>query len=380
MKLVQNLYEQLSLVGKSFTLIWKEKPLEPSIPIEQIPFELGDEVTVVFDKSFRLIELVNEYESTYVIIKAEETIQDLKTTFNPKCEILMKGEPLKNNQVVPKCQRLLYTQSFPVFVMNLRGKTITLDVDKFDDTMKEIKIKIQNIEGIPHDQQRLIFAGKKLEDNYKCEDYRECTLHLFLRLRGGGNSPAGASFVDITQENKAKTLNFSKQAPRWRVACYGLNLEGLCKNNSCEAYNQWVIVMKGTGTYDMIHDKHQNICPICYQYVETKKCAFSNCSYSYVGVKLEKGKPPRKVISKNPKEVGNHYLLFDPQEAGVCSWHSLKICTQGANAMHIEKEKVCGVCRKEVKSEVKLDCQHVYHDECREVIKKMNIACALCHL
>ena len=84
-------------------------------------------------------------------------------------------------------------------------------------------------------------------------------------------------------------------------------------------------------------------------------------------------------MSKNEKEVGNHYLLFDPQEAGVCDWLSLKICTRKAKVMHIEKEIVCGVCGKEVKNEGKLDCQHVYHDECREVIRNMNIACALCH-
>ena len=59
-QLVQNLYEQLSLIGKSFNLIWKEKLLEPSMPLEQISFELGDEVNVVLDKGFRWIELGNE--------------------------------------------------------------------------------------------------------------------------------------------------------------------------------------------------------------------------------------------------------------------------------------------------------------------------------
>jgi len=179
---------------------------------------------------------------------------------------------------------------FEIYVKTLTGKTITCYIDP-NATIANFKSVIQDKEGIPSDQQRMIHAGKQLEDDRRLSDYRihdNSTVHLVLRLRGGAPPILDSSSIDprydydftnLTDENKNFTrggMNYVRPCGWKRFAIKVSdkfeNLVWLGHTNNPE---EWPVSYHGTGL-----NQAKTIAMDGYDLTKGKRFAFGRGVYS----------------------------------------------------------------------------------------------------
>ncbi|KAG5181338.1 hypothetical protein JKP88DRAFT_157837 [Tribonema minus] len=306
-------------------------------------------------------------------------------------------------------ERYVSHDSGAVYVKTLTGKTVALAAVVADTTVDKLKQMFQDAQSIPPDQQRLRWRGKMLEDSRTVSDYgmkfcpqlREPTLQLELRLRGGG-CVTGGRFADVADLNAISHMAFSHNAPAWRVACPGLNVEGVCGTTGCRARGKMVIRGVGMGAFTL---GDACACPLCRRPFAPVTCAFHACAWMFEGVKAGGG----AALGGVWREAGDAYERFntgaDGESGGsMVEWERLVLVAKyrgrkripaadAAAAGGVAGEPAaalasgsgaqvddCAVCLEPLHSwHVSLQaavtpCGHVYHEACLKAWRRSSSA------
>ena len=314
--------------------------LDLRISISQLIENFFDEI---FGEQNKIIKRQNENQTTEDVIK--NPIIEYKRKFNNNnySELLFleyKGKNLiesinknckeiglKNGEII-----FLKIKEFEIMAIYrcYSGLTVKMGV-RHNEKIFDVNRKIMKILGMSEKKALFICNAQIIKNSTNTfgELSSKNTISIAVNdinnLIGAGSPPI--DFVDVSSKI-VKKLNFSKDAPRWREVCKGLNIFGICPNKKCSANGKEVIyktILTEEGLLFCLNDEIVNIrCPLCNKIIDPKTCGFWQCEYQFKGKKIEDGEE-KEYDSKTKETNYDDFEYFDPYENGKVRWTLLNI-------------------------------------------------------
>ena len=199
------------------------------------------------------------------------------------------------------------------------------------DTVQKIKETIQEKGNIPIDEivltHKHILKNDEILKDLKIKN--NSNLNCYIENSISGGTPLGLDMANIANKEGLEKRNFGKNAKKWNIITKGLNIEGVCTNSNCEAYNYKVDCQIGLGDFNLLENICKIKCPMCSIYIELETCSFCECQYQIEGTLSLSGKT--KDIEETKTEwirVEKDYDYYDPIKSGTVIWFKLVIHTK----------------------------------------------------
>ena len=361
----------------------KDEPLSYISDFFPFTFKYDKEITVLNSKSNveRIVDLNEVKDMTIKEFKEKYLLKpEVILSYNEK--ILKDSDMLSNYMKTFTADKKLKIETpnqFNIKILipdtNDEIELETINSNKILSIKKEISYRMNygNFKLI------LRFNNQILEDSNSLSYYDiKSKVELTLSIIPKGDKECGGNKINDITKNKYKMIQPSQDAPKWRIGWEGINIEGICKNENCEACNYPVICPIKLPVFDFIEDSNLIVCPICNYSIEAKTFVFYDCFYSFSGLKKDHNSNKIKVKKQEWEEVKKEFKYFIYEESDIVEWIRLKVLAKFSNK-NISK-KFCGVCKNETnekeESIVEKECSHKFHESC---FLSINSTCNLCN-